>query len=49
MFRFEFEKKDFYEPIWGIFSIGAHKKETSKKDLKDLRENQSIKEKLKKF
>ena len=49
VFRFEFEKKDFYEPIWGIFSIGAHKKETSKKDLKDLRENQSIKEKLKKL
>ena len=49
VFRFEFEKKDFYEPIWGIFSIDASKKEKSKKDLKDLRENQSIKEKLKKL
>ena len=49
VFRFEFEKKDFYEPIWGIFSIDASEKEKSKKDLKDLRENQSIKEKLKKL
>ena len=43
VFRFEFEKKDFYEPIWGIVSIDHSI------NLKDLRENQSIKEKLKKL
>ena len=49
VFRFEFEKKDFYESIWGIFSIDAYKNEENKKDVKVLRENQSIKEKLKKL